>query len=128
SRTSGKMYSRISRRNDSSWKFGSISRNFLMTIAVSFSAKNPATRSEMLRAVLIRGFSDSLYVSFIEKSLCIMGFESRNSRHDSFQAESLWRVTLVPALRAVVLDKELTDLKDWYLLGIFNHLFSPATP
>jgi hypothetical protein len=30
-----------------------------MTMAVSFSAKKPATRSEMLRAVLIRGFSDS---------------------------------------------------------------------
>jgi len=30
-----------------------------MTMAVSFSAKKPATRSVMLRAVLIKGFSDS---------------------------------------------------------------------
>ena len=31
-----------------------------MTMAVSFSAKNEANLSEILRAVLIKGFSDSL--------------------------------------------------------------------
>ena len=69
-----------------------------MTMAVSFSAKKPATRSEMLRAVDIKGFSDSLYEDLREKSDCIRRFESLKSRHDSFQAASLCNVTLVPAL------------------------------
>ena len=60
SKTSGSMYSRISRRKGSTWKLGSISRNFLITVAVSFSAKKPAILSVTLRAVEMRGFSDSL--------------------------------------------------------------------
>ena len=34
----------------------------------------------------------------MEKRDCISLLESRKSRHDSFQAASLWRVTFVPAL------------------------------
>jgi len=83
------------------WKDGSISLNFLMTLAVSFSAKKPATRSEMLRAVDMSGFSDSLYWDFRLKRPCIILFESRKSLHDSFHAASLCRVTFVPALITV---------------------------
>ena len=79
-------------------KEGSISLNFLMTSAVSFSAKKPATRSVMPRAVEIRGFSDSAYEDFREKMDCMTRLESRNSRHFSLSRESLCKVTLVPAL------------------------------
>lgn len=69
-----------------------------MTWAVSFSAKNPAKRSAMLRVTEMTGFSDSSYPRLMEKMDCITLLESRNSRQDSLQAASLWRVTLVPAL------------------------------
>ncbi len=62
------------------------------------AAKKPATRSEMLRAVETSGFSDSLYADLMEKRDCMSRFESLKSRHDSFHAASLCRVTLVPAL------------------------------